>query len=340
MRLSRVLAAGMAVVALLVASVGPTYGGPPTVDPQIKLVDSDGFQPIAEKVTPEGAVIDTFSDGTTMVKTIGTPGSSITIKRDKGAAGEEKVLVGLATTRPKQLADVDRYKNSGRTVVDDLVALGMPRADAIAQFGDMETMDGTNPYTASGASTQVASTEPLPPLDLRAGSAPSATTPYDTQCASLSYEGGKIEGYGCSTIYWVSASGPDWFFNNKFKLSARSNDTSWWKPWRLFQVGWSLQWSTGNQLFDWEPASQINRSNCNSLSLSLAAFGFSIGVSAPVCPTRIDPWRLTTRENGAIWSGFEQGTAWEAAIGVQAIKNLGEAQVSYNSWYVLSWHNP
>jgi hypothetical protein len=334
-RFSRRLA--VVLVGLLVVTIaGPTTGAQPQVAPKIMLVDTAGFERVAEVVTAKGAVIDTFTDGSATVKVIGTPGSTVTIKRSKDAKGADRVDIGMSTTRPKDLADVERYKNSGRSVIEDLVALGMPRADAIAQFGDMDTMDGSNPY-ASAAGTKTASAEALPPVDMTAASAPSSTVPYDTQCASLSYDSGKITGYGCSTIYWVGVSGITWYFNSKFKLSARSNDTSWWRPQRLFSAGWSLQWAPYNVLHDWEPSGTINRSNCDNLSLGLSAFGFGISVGGPVCPTKIGPWRLTTRENGSLWQGVEQGTQYETAIGVQAMKNPGEAQVSYQSWYSLTW---
>ena len=70
----------------------------------------------------------------------------------------------------------------------------MPEADAISQFGDMQTMSGV----PEAQTDLIASTTMLPQSSgVHLTATLSTTTPYDTQCASVSYQGGVVSGYGC-----------------------------------------------------------------------------------------------------------------------------------------------
>jgi hypothetical protein len=113
----------------------------------------------------------------------------------------------MTSSRPKSTSDYTAYHDSGRTVVGDLVALGMPLADAIAQFGDTETMEGTSAPASSTSPTQQIATAPRTATAPRAATVfaatVSSTVPYATQCASVSYNSGKLTGYGCSTLYLI-----------------------------------------------------------------------------------------------------------------------------------------
>jgi hypothetical protein len=211
----------------------------------------------------------------------------------------------------------------------------MPRAQALHEFGDMDTPSG-GPSGGSIDGRQVATLSATPP---RAQFVPavSATTPYDTLCSSVSYDSGKISGYGCSTLYLVAASGGDWWFDNKYKFSVHSSDGSIWRPQRLFEVGWSLSWATNNVVYDWEPEATINRNDCGSLRLGLAAKGASVLVEAPVCPSRLSPWNLAATKSGSVWQGIEKGQDYEAAIGVQAVHSPPSAAASYESPFKLTW---
>jgi hypothetical protein len=216
----------------------------------------------------------------------------------------------------------------------------MPEDEAREQFGDMEVAD----EAAAAATRQLASaTLGREALEALAAPTPSTTKPYDTQCASVSYQNGLIEGYGCSTIFLVAASGTDWWFNNKYKFSARSKDPSNWLcfpgtcPWRLFEVGWSLGWAANNVLYDWEPTATVKHSSCGNVSLGASFHGFGISVSGPVCPERLQPWNMASRRSGAEWIGIEQGTAWLAAFGIQGIHSPPGAAASYNSPFSLQW---
>lgn len=336
--------AGRVFVLIVIASLpaAVTQGAPPPLQTQIRLMNpADGFVPVAEAVTPQGAVIDTFRSGDVTLRVIGAPGSTISARRTTDrAAGLLGVEVELAAKRPKHLGDADAYARSGRSVVADLVALGMPEDEARRQFGDMDVAD-----PAAAAHGRLLASTIVPPelVEGAAAVTPSATKPYATQCASVSYQDGLIEGYGCSTIYLVAASGTDWWFNNKYKFSARSKDpTNWFCfpgtcPWRLFQVGWSLGWSTNNVLYDWDPSSTLKQKDCSPITVGANYHGFGISISGTVCPDLIQPWNLAARRSGAEWQGTEKGTAWEATLGIQAIHSPPGAGVSYSSPFSLVW---
>ena len=336
--------AGRVFVVIVIAFL-PTaaiQAAPPSPVTQIRLVGpNDGFVPVGEVVTPQGAVIDTFRSGEVTLRVIGWPGSTMSVRRtSEPAGGRSGVVVELGASRPKQLQDADAYARSGRSVVGDLMALGMPEEDARREFGDMDELDPV----AVAAPVLLASAD-LDPAALVA--APSVTTsstiPYDVQCASISYQGGIIEGYGCSTIFLIAASGSDWWFNNKYKVSARSKDpTALWCligtcPWRLFQLGWSLGWAKNNVLYDWDPSATNKARDCTSISFSASYHGVGVSVSGTVCPEVIQPWNMSGRRSGAEWQGLERGTAWESAFGIQAIHSPPGASVGHSSAFGLVW---
>lgn len=322
---------------LTLASLGPATADAPTreVPHAINVGDANGFVAVAETTTPEGAVIDTFQSGDMTVKVIGTPGASISFYPGASAEDNTKTLGVLMTTvRPKTEKDATRYRDSGRTVVGDLVALGVPRDVAEREFGDMETMDGTNPYLTDvdATSTAVLASVVGPSQETRAPDAATTATPYDTQCITASAAGGLIYGYGCSTFYRVSAVGTDWWFNNKYKFSAHSSDTSFPFPKRLQQVGWKIQWSSDNVVYDWEPFSTMPRGSCATVTLSATWKGIGISIAGTICPDKLEPWELASTKSGARWVGAEAGTAWEAAIGLQAVHNPPGVATSYSSY--------
>ncbi|NJD28942.1 MAG: hypothetical protein FIA92_11670 [Chloroflexi bacterium] len=336
MRAGRVFV--LIVIALL--PVGAIQAAPPPAATQIRLVGpANGFVPVGEVVTRHGAVIDTFRNGAITLRVIGSPGATVRIERVAEATdGKAGLAIELAAKRPKNPDDAGAYARSGRSVVADLVALGMPEEDARREFGDMETLD---PETAAQARLVASTAMDDATLAAELAVSTSSTIPYDTQCASISYEGGLIEGYGCSTIFRVAASGTDWWFNNKYKFSARSKDpTAFWClvgtcPWRLAQVGWSLGWSKNNVLYDWEPVSTNKARECTSMTFSASFRGVGISISGNVCPEVIQPWDMGSRRSGAEWQGLEKGTAWEAAFGIQAIHSPPSAGGGYSSRFGL-----
>jgi hypothetical protein len=327
--------AGAFVGALVVASglTADALAGPSNRN---GLERGDGVVLTGEEVTTEGAVIDTYASRSGTVKVIGRRGSSVSVVEslDPGT-GRRTASIRLAVSIPKTGADADAHRRSERSTVGDLVALGMPRDQAIREFGDMDAPSAPR----GGAQVDgglVASASATPPRNERAPSI-SGTTPYDTVCASLSYESGKITGYGCSTLYLVAASGGDWWFDSKYKFSAHSSDGSIFRPQRLFEVGWSLSWAANNIVYDWQPETTIKRNDCGTVGFSLFEKGVGVSVAAPICPSKIGPWNLGSTRSGSLWQGIEQGQAYEAAIGVQAVHSPPNAAASYESPFKLVW---
>jgi hypothetical protein len=319
---------------------------------------ANGFQPVSEVTTSQGTVLATFKSTTATVKTLGQPGSAISFYPDPITTSTTSSAQhgGLAVqmrqpARPKTTADANAYRDSGRTVVGDLVALGMPRADAEREFGDMETMGGTNPYTTAAASADARSglasasgpNATMTSASTRADRADaltvSTTTPYATECYSASAASGKISGYGCTTYYLIYQNGGDWWLNDKFKFSAHSTDTSLF-PVRLKQVAWKVSWSTNNVIYDWDPASTHSVGSCVSLTMSASsgtAPSVGISISGSICPNTLGLWTLSSTVSGAIWKGPEQDTDYDASIGVQSVHSPPSAAASYWSNWYLAW---
>ena len=331
---------GIAFALLAIAAVPPALASRPPgpVTTGFKLVDSPGFAASSEVRHASGAVIDTFVSTDSTVRVIGWAGSKVKItKTHDNKSGRSTVTVDMRTSRPKTLEDAGRYKESGRSAVKDLVSLGVDPDFAQREFGDMDVMD---PATAA-APVEMASTREYTVDEIRAAATASSTTPYDTQCATVSTGGGEITGQGCSTLFQVAIpKAGDWWFNNKYKFSAHSTEaasigcivTHVGCPWRIFELGWSLQWASGgNQVYDWDPSSTINKSKCSSTTISAEYKGFKISYTTDICPDKIQPWNLTGTRSGSEWLGLEQGTAWEATIGLQALHSPPGAPASYSS---------
>jgi hypothetical protein len=313
----------------------------------IKINVANGFVPVAEQVTSQGSVVDTFQSSTATVKVVGSVGSSVSFF--PVAATQDHpggIELGMSAARPKTQADATAYHDSGRTVVGDLVALGMPLADAQSQFGDMETLGGSSASAAPTADAvqavammpeQGSSDTATTAAGTTAQVASSSTTPYDTQCGNISINGGKISGYGCSTFYLMHQNGGDWWFDVKYKVSAHSSDTSWWSPERLTQLGWEVGWAVNNVLYDWDPANTNSVGSCSTLTVSATSPYGGISISGTICPNSLGLWNLTSRNSGAIWNGMEHSTDYEAAVGVQSVHNPSNAAASYTSTWTLSY---
>ena len=342
-RLSRVgrVIAGAVLIVTGLGPIGSVQGASPVPSPQIALVGGSGFTRASERVLASGAVIDAFKSADSTITVIGRPGSSVRVSQVSDPRSRQTAIsVELSTIRPKTPGDAGAYARSGRSAVRDLIALGMDPKDAQREFGDMDPMDPA----ADSLAGRVASTSAMaPPQRVTAGVTVSSTTPYDTQCASVTYASGDITGYGCSTLYLVAASNGDWWFNNKYKFSAHATAgnnaacilTGLGCPWRVVEAGWSIQWATNNVVYDWDPASAIKKGSCSTTTISAAYKGFGISISTTVCPSKLQPWNLGSTRSGAEWVGIEHGTDYEASIGLQALHSPPNAAASYSSPFSL-----
>ena len=295
-------------VALLVSSIGQVSAAYPT--PSLAGAESG----IALR-------------GRAVVRTLARDGSVVTTRHTAPSGAKPgAVTVSMKTTRPKTARDASAYRRAGRSVVGDLVALGMSPAEAQRQFGDMETL--AVPASASRRPNQPA---------IPAAGGTSTATPYDTQCAAISVAGGKITGYGCATFFLVRQDGADWWLTSKMKVSARSSDESWFSPKRLTQLGWRVTWGGGNTLYDWDPYSSRPVGECVTLTVkSSSPFG-DVSVQGNICPESLGPWSVTTARSGGIWNGLERGTDYEGALATQAVHSPPGVPVSYQSAWTLSY---
>jgi hypothetical protein len=349
-------AIGIGLTALLTASVGPSSAasGPTGADVAIRTAVANGFVRVAEVRLGNGAAIATFESRDARVRVLGEPGSVVSFYPDETTRATEVAPSrgGLAMemsqpTRPKTAAAATAYHDAGRTVVGDLVALGMPRPDAEREFGDMETMDGTTRPTGAAPrpnATFARFTRPVPGGGPTTFATSSATTPYATQCVSVSTlragDGSDvITGYGCTTFYLVAQAGTDWWFNDKFKFSAHSSDRSLF-PVRLRSVAWKVSWSSLNTVHDWDPATTTSLGGCTTVSASSETgtkIPIRVTISAQICPDSIGLWTIGQLVSGAIWKGIEHDTDYDAAIGVQSVHNPPAASPSYTSYWALTW---
>ena len=269
--------------------------------------------------TVAGSELGTAVRGGAEVRTLARDGSVVAAHHAPPARGQRgSVTVSMKTTRPKTARDASAYRRVGRSVVGDLVALGMSPAEARRQFGDMESLALNQPRIPTSGGT-------------------STVTPYDTQCAAISVADGKITGYGCATFFLVRQAGTDWWLTSKMKVSAHSSDESWFSPKRLTQLGWRVAWGSGNTLYDWDPYSTRSIGQCVTLTVkSSSPFG-DVSVQGNICPESLGPWSVTTARSGGIWNGMERGTDYEGALATQAVHSPPGAPVSYQSAWTLSY---
>lgn len=275
-----------------------------------------------------GADLATSEWSGAAVQTLARDGSVVTVRHtlpDTSKPGS--VIVSVETARRKTARDALAYRRAGRTVVGDLVALGMSPAEARREFGDLETL-AMPTATSSPLLTQAG-------LPTSGGTA--AISPYDTQCAAIDVANGRITGYGCATFYLVRQDGTDWWLATKMKVSAHSSDESWFSPKRLTQLGWRVSWGSGNTLYDWDPYSTRPVGQCLTLTVkSSSPFG-DVSVQGNICPESLGPWSVTTARSGGIWNGMERGTDYEGALATQAVHSPPGAPVSYQSAWTLSY---
>lgn len=278
---------------------------------------------VSQRTLRNGAVIVSLRSADVSVQFIGSKGSRVAMT----PAGRS-VQASMRTTRPKSGHDAAAYRTAGRSVVDDLVALGMPRSEAQREFGELETLEIGDAAAAGplagprGGSSRVDSV---------------ALTPYDTQCARIKVADGKITGYGCSTFFLVHRDGNDWWLTTKMKISAHSSDESWFGPKRLTQLGWRASWAAGNVLYDWDPYQTRAIDRCLTMTVKSSSPWAEVSVQGTVCPDSLGPWSVTTARSGGIWNGMEHGTEYEGALATQAVHSPPGAPVSYQSAWTLSY---
>jgi hypothetical protein len=329
----RLVSAGCA---LLLAATTPGLTAaetPARGKPLIGIAEANGFVAVGERTTAQGAVVATFRSEAATITVVGARGSSVAFHGSSPAPGRPGTLqVSMSASRSKTAADASAYGDSGRTLIGDLMALGMTREEAERELGDLATLDGIGEAAVTSKQLlTVASSAAV------VGQAQASGTPYDTQCASIKVASGKITGYGCSTFFLVHQSGSDWWLMTKMKVSAHSNDESWFSPKRLTQLGWRVSWGAGNVLHDWDPYSTQPIGQCVTLTVKSSSPWADVSAQGNVCPNSLGPWSVTTARSGGIWNGMEKGTDYEGALATQAVHSPPGAAVVFQSAWTLSY---
>jgi hypothetical protein len=337
-RPGRLLRAGCAIL-LATSTTGVATAGTPNIaaaEP-LRLDFASGFAIAGQRITANGAGIATFRSADATVSVIARPGSTVSAAASKPKAGRPGTLsMSMSTSRAKTARDATAYQDAGRSLIGDLVALGMPEAQAMRDFGGLATLDGDD----AAVSRQLVKLADGPPA-IDAGSGATAAsltaTPYDTQCARINVAEGKITGYGCSTFFLVHQDGDDWWLTTKMKVSARSADEAWFSPKRLTQLGWRASWGAGNVLYDWDPYSTRLVGSCLTMTVKSSSPWADVSVQGNVCPDSLGPWAVTASRSGGMWNGMERGTDYEGALATQAVHSPPGAPLSYQSAWTLSY---
>lgn len=290
---------------------------------------ASGLRLVSQKTLPNGLQASAFktADGGSF-NVLGRPGMTVKAERTSNANGDQTLEVSVSGGSDKNATP----EPIGSTV-RDLIAAGVDPEQA-AQFAQMDTLDGKPKQVASTDASALFS-EPV-----ATAVSTSTTTPYSRFCLyGIRYQNGLINGQGCSTVFLVGMkSSGDWYLNSKYLMSMHSSDTDWFNPYRLFANGWSIGWTYGNAVYDWDPNSVIRGDKtCPSRTVSGNYAGFGISVSSNVCPDKVDVWNLSSRRSGSKWSGCERGQDWEAALGTQGAHSPPDAAPTYTSVFTLSW---
>lgn len=330
----RLLTAGCAILlAATTVGIASAETPSPAAVPLLTVDVPNEFVATGERVTAQGAVIGTFRSETATVTVIGRRSSSVSLSSSLPTERLPGTLqMSMRTARPKTAKDATAYRDAGRSIIGDLVALGMPRDDAVREFGDLATIDGGAAITSRTLVT-------VPGSRPKASMPPAANdpTPYDTQCASINVADGKITGYGCSAFFLVHREGADWWLTTRMKVSAHSSDGSWFSPKRLTQLGWRVSWSAGNVLHDWDPYNTHPVGSCVTLTVKSSSPWADVSVQGNICPDSLGPWAVTTARSGGVWNGMERGTDWEGALATQAVHSPAGVALSYQSAWTLSY---
>jgi hypothetical protein len=308
-------------------------------------VTTSGYVLESEVQVSPGWVIDTYTSGDTTVRVFARAGSLMSVPSTASTAGLGSTSFSVAS--PDLKKDQSPSAGSATGAVAALIALGVDPQTALQKFGGLDTLDGSTPASdatlaaaAAGPTVSLASYR-APSSEPQVVNAVSNTIPYDTQCATINTQNHLVQGYGCSTLYLVWASGGNWYFSSKYALSAQSTSTSLF-PLRLRSVAWRLGWAANNLIYDWDPKVTKPEGSCNTVTSSLGAslpyFSAGISISSTICPDNFGPWGpLTQTQSGATWTGSEAGTAFEAAVGTQQMHNPANVSSSHTSTYSITW---
>lgn len=325
-----------ALVALAAGLVLLTVPGPAVADGPAISVGGSG--PTSTKVLTDGRVIDTFRRGEVEVRTIGAaavasmPVNVVSLGSDQSGPHGSFSIGSVGGSFAK--SSVGTAAGSGSTsAVDNLIALGVDPAIARRDFGDFDKPNGV----ASSDVTLASYKAPPPTPEVAPAVTPSSTVPYQTRCYYWNgVANGTIYGQGCSSVYVISASGGDWYLQNKFKATAWSTDTGFFFPVRLKTLSGDISWVSGNNVYDWDPSGPLYQNSCGNVTFGLAMVG-EVSVTVELCPNKIVVNNLNSTSSGAKWVGNEVDNDPEGVAGWQEVHSPASAPATWSTGFSLTW---
>jgi hypothetical protein len=241
------------------------------------------------------------------------------------------------------VAKAEDYAASGRSVVVEAMAAGIPYEQAVAEFGDMDpgsvptkaraqavlgapsTPSGSALPGVPGASRPSTLVTPavVAPSILKTGGAPK---PYDSACADVYYNREQYS-HACDVRYLDYARNGQWYLSHKMKVSAAYN--SFWSAltsanvYVIYGRGGTANGGKGTMWADFDPYTTEAVGRCGTWTAGVQdpKTGANIAYSGTICPSSIGPvWTAraqgTYKGYGAIWRGRSSSAKGAVAAGV------------------------
>ena len=266
------------------------------------------------------------------------------------------------------VAKAEAYAASGRSVVVEAMAAGIPYEQAVAEFGDMDpasvptkagalaVLAATAPPSGSGApsgpgvtsgpglsrpTTGVVPARVAPGI-VKTGGAP---TPYDSACADIYYNPGQYS-HACDVRYLDYARNGQWYLSHKMKVSAAYD--SFWSAltsanvYVVYGTGGTGNGGKGTVWADFDPYTTESVGRCGTWTAGVQdpKTGANIAYSGTICPSSIGPvWTTraqgTYKGYGAIWRGRSSSAKGAVAAGV--VNNPSGSTASRSVRTHFSW---
>jgi len=374
---------GLVVAAAPVFAVSATSSAaPPAPAPRVTVLHLGGQArtPLADgRLTRQragsGYVRATLAAGSGRRLTVSGPeGSTAVLTETQSPDGRTgSAELSIQTPDDKALgvdpvAKAEAYAASGRSVVVEAMAAGIPYEQAVAEFGDM---DPASVPTKAGALAVLAVTAPpsgsgapsgpgvtsgpgvsrpttgvvparVPPGIVKTGGAP---TPYDSACADIYYNPERYS-HACDVRYLDYARNGQWYLSHKMKVSAAYD--SFWSAltsanvYVVYGTGGTGNGGKGTVWADFDPYTTESVGRCGTWTAGVQdpKTGANIAYSGTICPSSIGPvWTTraqgTYKGYGAIWRGRSSSAKGAVAAGV--VNNPSGSTASRSVRTHFSW---
>jgi hypothetical protein len=348
----------------LVAAAAPVFAvsatstaAPPAPAPRVTVLHLGGQArtPLADgRLTRQragsGYVRATLAAGSGRRLTVSGPeGSTAVLTETQSPDGRTgSAELSIQTPDDKALgvdpvAKAEDYAASGRSVVVEAMAAGIPYEQAVAEFGDMDpgsvptkaraqavlgapsTPSGSALPGVPGASRPSTLVTPavVAPSILKTGGAPK---PYDSACADIYYNREQYS-HACDVRYLDYARNGQWYLSHKMKVSAAYN--SFWSAltsanvYVIYGRGGTANGGKGTMWADFDPYTTEAVGRCGTWTAGVQdpKTGANIAYSGTICPSSIGPvWTAraqgTYKGYGAIWRGRSSSAKGAVAAGV------------------------